>query len=107
MGEPTNTVQAVERVVLANPRTDVSQEHLAAVVEAGRVLITAIPGVQVMSFGVTLAADAPYQWYLRIRFRDEQAFQTYQTDPNHTNYATHQWLPVIADQIVLDYHIQY
>ncbi len=97
----------VERVILANPRADVSEEHLAEVVEAGRVLLTAIPGVEEMSFGMSLAADATYRWYVRIRFRDEQALAVYQTHPNHTNFGAQQWLPVIADQMVLDNRLQY
>jgi hypothetical protein len=107
MEEPIIANQTIERIILANPRADVSQEHLAEVVEAGRVLLTAIPGVEEMSFGVTLAADAPYRWYVRIRFRDEQALEVYQTHPNHTQFGAQQWLPVIANQIVLDYRLQY
>ncbi len=107
MTEPTRVDRAIERVILANPRTDVAQEHLAAVAEAGRVLISAIPGVEAMSWGVSPSTDAPYQWYVRIRFRDEQALQTYETHPNHTNYGVQQWLPIIANQIVIDYRIQY
>jgi hypothetical protein len=107
MTEYSNAGRAIERVILANPRPDVSQEHLAIVVEAGRVLITAIPGVERISFGVALATDAPYRLYVRIRFRDEQALQTYETHPNHANFGGQQWLPIIADQIVTDYRIQY
>ena len=107
MEEPIHVNQTIERIILANPRTDVPQERLAEVVEAGRPLLTAIPGVLAMSFGVALAADAPYRWYVRIRFRDAQALQTYETHPNHTNFGTQQWLPVIADQVVVDYRLQY
>jgi Stress responsive A/B Barrel Domain len=107
MTEYSNVAPAIERVILANPRADVSREHLAAVAEAGRDLITAIPGVERISFGVALAADAPYRLYVRIRFRDEQALQTYETHPNHLNFGGQQWLPIIADQIVTDYRIQY
>ena len=107
MVEPIHALKAIERVILANPRTDVPQERLAAVAEAGRVLITAIPGVEDMSFGVTQSTDTAYRWYVRIRFRDEQALQTYETHPNHTNYGAQQWLPIIADQIVIDYRLQY
>jgi hypothetical protein len=107
MTEPIHPLKAIERVILANPRADVSPERLAAVAEAGRVLLTAIPGVETMSFGVALASDAPYRWYVRIRFRDEAALRTYETHPNHTNYGAQQWLPIIADQLVTDYRIQY
>ncbi len=97
----------VERIILANPRADASPEHLAEVVQAGRVLLTAIPGVEEISGGESLATDAAYRWYVRIRFRDEKAWEVYQTHPNHTDFAVQQWLPVIADQIVLDYRLQY
>jgi hypothetical protein len=105
--ERMNASQAVERVILANPRADVSAAHLATVVETGRELITAIPGVERMSFGETIGSDAPYRWYVRIRFRDEQALRTYETHPNHTTFGAQQWLPIITDQIVIDYRIQY
>ncbi len=101
MAEHTHVGRPLERVILANPRIDVSQERLAAVAEAGRVLISAIPGVEAMSWGVSQSTDAPYRWYVRIRFRDEQALQTYETHPNHTNYGAQQWLPIIADQIII------
>jgi stress responsive alpha/beta barrel protein len=107
MTEHSKVGQAIERVILANPRTEVAQEHLAAVAEAGRVLLSAIPGVEVMSWGVSQSTDVPYRWYVRIRFRDEQALQTYETHPNHTNYGSQQWLPIIADQMIIDYRIQY
>ena len=107
MERPVKPKVTIERVILANPRTDISEEHLAEVVEAGRVLLTAIPGVEEMSFGISLAADAAYRWYVRIRFRDEQALEVYQTHPNHTTFGAQQWLPVIAEQIVLDYRLQY
>jgi hypothetical protein len=107
MTEILNVRQAIERVILANPRPDVSQEELAAVAEAGRTLISAIPGVIGMSFGVSMAANAPHRWIVRIRFRDAQALQTYETHPNHVNFGIQQWLPVIADQVQTDYWIQY
>ena len=103
---PEPFMQTIERIILANPRADVSPEHLAEVVENGRALLTAIPGVEVMSFGVSTAPDAAYRWYVRIRFRDEQALQVYETHPNHTSFGGQQWLPAIAEQIVLDYRLQ-
>ena len=60
-----------------------------------------------MSFGRSFGVDAPYPWYVRIRFRDEQALQIYETHPNHINFGTQQWLPIIVDQIVIDYRLDY
>ena len=61
MTEHTKVERAIERVILANPRTDVAQEQLAAVAEAGRVLLSAIPGVEAMSWGVSQSTEAPYR----------------------------------------------
>ena len=101
------TSQPIERIILANPRSDVPEEHLAAVAETGRNLLSAIPGVEHMSFGITQAPDARYRWYVRIRYRDAAALHVYETHPNHTTYGAEQWLPIIADQILVDYHLQY
>jgi hypothetical protein len=102
-----NTSQAIERIILARPVANLSSKQISNVVESGRVLITAIPGVEQMSFGRSSAAGASHPWYVRIRFRDEQALQNYETHPNHINFGTQQWLPVIADQIVIDYALDY
>jgi hypothetical protein len=102
-----NLNQHIERIILANPIADLSEKQMAEAVESGRVLITAIPGVEEMSFGRTTGIEAPYRWYVRIRFRDEQALQTYETHPNHTEFGVQQWLPIIANQIVIDYRLQY
>src|SRR5713226_713210 len=103
----SRTSQPIERIILANPRSDVPEEHLAAVAAAGRVLLSAIPGMEHMSFGINQDTDAPYRWYVRIRFRDAAALQVYETHPNHTTYGAEQWLPIIVDQIVIDYDLQY
>lgn len=116
MTEPANqpappagsrTSQPIERIILANARPDVPAEKLAAVAEAGRSLLSEVPGVEHMSFGIAQAPEAAYRWYVRIRFRDAAALQVYETHPNHTTYGAEQWLPVIADQIVIDYELQY
>jgi hypothetical protein len=99
--------QAIERIILARPRSDVTQEQLDAVIDLGRELITAIPGVEQMSFGIATVQDASHPFFVRIRFRDRQALQVYETHPNPTTFGAVHWLPVIADQTVTDYLIQY
>lgn len=105
--QPGTDSQAVERIILARPRSDVPQEQLDAVIELGRELITAIPGVEQMSFGIAMAGDTSHPFFVRIRFRDRQALQAYETHPNHLTFGAAHWLPVIADQTVTDYLIQY
>jgi hypothetical protein len=99
--------QAIERIILDQPRADVTPEQLATANEAGQKLLMAIPGVEAVSFGIALASDEHFQWYVRIRFRDEQALQTYETHPNHINFAEQYWAPLLADHQVRDYRLEY
>jgi stress responsive alpha/beta barrel protein len=101
------TSQPIERIILANPKPDVPEERLAAVTEAGRQLISAMSGVEHLSFGITQQPDAPYRWYFRIRFQDAAALHVYETHLNDTTYGSEQFLPILADYIVVDYHLQY
>lgn len=99
--------QVIERIILDKPRADVTEEQLKAANDVGRALLLAIPGVETVSFGIALAADEPCQWYVRIRFRDEQALQTFETHPNHLSFAEQYWAPLLADHSVRDYRLEY
>jgi len=99
--------QKIERIILAIPHDNLSQEQVDAAIESGRVLISAIPGVELISFGIALASDASHPWYVRIRFRDDEALQVYETHPNHVTFGVEQWLPIVKEQITIDYRIQY
>ena len=109
MSQPMDQAVAppIEGIILANPRPDIPVEQLATLSEAERGLLSAIAGVEHMSFGITPEPDAPYRWYLRILFRDAQALQTSETYPHHTTNGADQWLPIIAKQILIDYHMHY
>lgn len=99
--------QVIERIILDKPRADVTPEQLATANEVGQKLLLAIPGVEVVSFGIALSSDEHFQWYVRIRFRDEQALQTYETHLNHINFAEQYWAPLLADHQVRDYRLEY
>jgi len=99
--------EVIERIILDKPRPDITQEELATANEVGLALLLAIPGVEAVSFGIALSAEEPYQWYVRIRFRDKQALQTFETHPNHINFAEQYWAPLLADHSVRDYCLQY
>jgi hypothetical protein len=99
--------EVIERIILDKPRANITPEELATANEVGKALLLAIPGVEAVSFGIALLADEPYQWYVRIRFRDEQALQTYETHPNHINFAEQYWGPLLAEHSVRDYRLQY
>lgn len=97
----------IERIILDKPRPDVTPEQLATANEVGQRLLLAIPGVETVSFGVALSAGETFQWYVRIRFRDEQALRMFETHPNHINFAEHYWAPLLADHSVRDYRLEY
>jgi len=106
MRNPTE-VQAVERVILVNLKVGISETQLDIVAQHGKELLGAIPGVEQVSFGVALDADASYQCYVRIRFHDLDALQVYETHPNHTTFGLQEWLPIITNEILVDYAISY
>jgi hypothetical protein len=99
--------QVIERIILDKPRAEVTPEQLAIANEEGQKLLLAIPGVETVSFGVALSTDEPLQWYVRIRFQDEEALKTYETHPNHINFAEQYWAPLLAEHQVRDYRLEY
>lgn len=99
--------QMIERIILDKPRAEVTQEQLATAHEIGRDLLLAIPGVEEMSFGIALAADESLQWYVRIRFRDEQALHVFDSHPNHLNFVEQYWAPLLAEHQGRDYRVEY
>ena len=106
MRNPTE-VRAVERVILVNIKEGISETQLDIVAQHGKELLGAIPGVEQVSFGIALHADASYQCYVRIRFHDLDALQVYEIHPNHTTFGLQEWLPIITNEILVDYAISY
>jgi hypothetical protein len=88
----------VERIILDRPRPDVTIEQRDAAAEVGRELLSAIPGVEDVSFGVALSADEPQQWYVRIRFRDEAALDVFDFGhANHLDFVEQHWAPLLVE----------
>lgn len=106
MPNPTEA-QAVERVIPVNIKEDISETQLDNVAQRGKELLGAIPGVEQVSFGIALHADASYQCYVRIRFHDADALQVYETHPNHAAFGLQEWLPIIANEMLVDYVMAY
>ena len=59
MPNPTEA-RAVERVILVNIKEGISETQLDSVAQHGKELLGAIPGVEEVSFGTALRADASY-----------------------------------------------
>ena len=106
MPNPAET-RAVERVILVNIKEGISETQLDTVAQHGKELLGAIPGVEQVSFGTALHTDAFYQCYVRIRFHDAGALQIYETHPNHATFGLQEWLPIIANEILVDYVMTY
>jgi len=99
--------QAIERIILVNRKEGVSEEQFKLVAQHGRELLGAIPGVEIVSFGVALLDNASHRYLVRLRFRNLEALKVYETHPNHTTYGLQEWLPSITDEILNDYAIAY
>jgi len=106
MQNPTET-RTVERVILVNIKEGISETQLNIVAQHGKELLGAIPGVEHVSFGTALHVDASYQCYVRIRFHNVDALQVYETHPNHATFGLQEWLPIIANEILVDYLVAY
>ena len=107
MSQPAVEGQAIERIILVNLKEDVSEEQFNIVAQHGKVLLGAIPGVEVVSSGIALTVGASHRYYVRLRFRDLDALKAYETHPNHTAYGLQEWLPILKDEILNDYVIVY
>jgi hypothetical protein len=99
--------QAIERVILVNIKEGISGTQLDIAAQHGNELLSAIPGVEQVSFGIALRAGASHQCYVRIRFHDVDALEVYETHPNHARFGLQEWLPIIADEILVDYVMVY
>jgi len=99
--------RTVERVILVNIKEGISETQLDIVAQHGKELLGAIPGVEQVSFGTALHPDASYRYYVRIRFHDVDALHVYETHPNHAMFGLQEWLPIIADEILVDYVMAY
>jgi hypothetical protein len=107
MSQPAADGQAIERIILVNIKEGVSEKQLEIVAQHGRELLGAIPGVEKVSFGLALHDSASYQCYVRIRFQDSAALQIYETHPNHARFGMEEWLPIITNEILVDYQMIY
>jgi hypothetical protein len=99
--------QAIERIILVNLKEGVSEEQFDVIAQHGRELLGAIPGVDIVSLGIALNANASHRYLVRLRFRDLEALEVYETHPNHAKYGLEEWLPIISDEILNDYEIAY
>ena len=106
MSKPAEN-QAIERIILVNIKDGISEAQFDIVAQYGKELLGAIPGVEQVSFGTALHSDVSYQCYVRIRFHDADALQIYETHPNHAAFGLQEWLPIIADEILVDYVVAY
>ena len=99
--------QAIEHIILVNLKEGVSEEQFDVIAQHGRELLGAIPGVDIVSLGIALNANASHRYLVRLRFRDLEALEVYETHPNHAKYGLEEWLPIISDEILNDYKIAY
>ena len=99
--------QTIERIILVNLKEGVSEEQFNTVALHGREVLGVIPGVEVVSLGVALNADASHKYYVRLRFENLAALEVYNTHPNHAAFGLQEWIPIIADEILNDYSIAY
>lgn len=110
LGQPhvgaAQPIRHAERIVLWNLKEDVSEAQLQRIIARGRDILTGIPSVECLSFGIATQLDTRYRFYVRLQFQDLEAVAAYDADPAHHRYVTDEFAPIIADKIVLTYAMQ-
>lgn len=91
----------VRHVIVFNSETP--HEAVLAMAERAKNVLGAIPGVTDVRFGVAVAANARYRYYVDIGFVDESVIQAYLTHPAHVRFAEEEFRPLAPDRITTDY----
>lgn len=71
--------------------------------DAGRQILSAVPGVRGVAVGHALRAETLYQraWFIRLASPDAEA--AYMADPTHLDYADRIFRPHAGDRLKIDY----
>jgi|CXWJ01.1.fsa_nt_gi quinol monooxygenase YgiN len=96
----------IERIILARPRAEITDDQRDALVAAAHKAFETIPGVLSFTFGISEDPDESNAWHLRIRFQDEAALHAFDAHPAHVNFMIQRWRPAMMGYSVRDYQVR-
>jgi fructose-bisphosphate aldolase class II len=93
----------VKHVIVFNTAPSVLEEECRKMAEEAREVLTRIPGVAGVSFGIALSPQARYRYLLIVEFSGEEVIDSYYPHPLHVSFADRRFRPLAVDRITTDY----
>jgi fructose-bisphosphate aldolase class II len=90
----------VDHTILYNVSTDSDPE---AMIDEGRRVLAAIPGVREVFAGKAVKEDAGYLYSWNVRFCHPAVIDSYRDHPAHVDFANNRFRPVASDRISIDF----
>ncbi len=97
----------VRHLIVFNIRKGAAAEECLEMAEEGRVVLSQIPGVLHVSFGVAMEDDARYKYSFVIDFADASVIESYKHHPLHVRFADERFRPLCPDRMTTDYTVVY
>jgi fructose-bisphosphate aldolase class II len=94
----------IRHVIVFN--AEAPHDQVLAMAERAQRVLSTIPGVTDVRFGVAVEESARYRYLFDIGFADESVVETYRTHPVHVRFAEEQFRPLAQDRITTDYRLE-
>jgi fructose-bisphosphate aldolase class II len=94
----------IRHVIVFN--AEAPQEQVSAMARRAQRVLSAIPGVTDIRFGVAAEESARYRYLFDIGFADESVIEAYRTHPVHVRFADEEFRPLAQDRITTDYRLE-
>jgi len=96
--------EPVDHLIVYNV-TGIDEGGVTAMMNEGRRVLGAIPGVREVVAGKAMREDAKYRYAWLVRFCHPAVIDSYRDHPDHVAFANKLFRPVAADRISIDYRV--
>ncbi len=84
---------------------DKQDDTCLAMARQAREVLTQIPGVTGVAFGVAVSERPAYRYLLIVEFAEEGVIASYRDHPIHVRFANEVFRPLAVDRITTDYRM--
>lgn len=95
--------QHVEHLIIYNTDSSLPEQQVSDMMQQGRQVLSAIPGVLKVFTGQAVREDAQYRYCWLIRFAHAAVIDSYREHPAHKNFADMLFRPHAKERISIDY----
>lgn len=92
----------VEHLIIYNT-TDTSEQQVQDMMQEGKRVLAAIPGVRRVFTGHAIQENAAYRYSWLVRFCHPAVIDSYREHPDHVAFANKLFRPIAGDRISIDY----